>query len=399
MKVVLKKGMALLLALMMLLTFADITVFADGTSDAQAQRESSSGEAMMAFAGELLTGSFAVLEGYDIATIRYYTDAAGTAYEFADFSFDGSKYNYSFNSPYDGFTVSQGSEFVRGEKAGGTVIAEYFSTVKWDGAVDVSWYDPAETDFYISTPAQLAGAAAIVNGNVDIETRDYDIKGERIAAAGKQPGISYKFNLKYIQYVFNENASLIAGAIGDRCDGLAANDFSNKTIHITQDLDMGGVDGSQINREDLWETYTQVDPLTKKTSREKDTHNIYDYPNWMPMGGVFLYDISDGDTAVNAKFNGVLDGEGHRIDNLYCFRYCYKNVGDTPFGYAQGCGLIGYLGSLYEGEESPELNPSVKNLSLSGFVYGRRMVGGIVGAVGSGGKGNPGLRGGGGAAE
>ena len=34
----------------------------------------------------------------------------------------------------------------------------------WDGSVDISWYDPAKTEYYLSTPAQLAGLAALVNG-------------------------------------------------------------------------------------------------------------------------------------------------------------------------------------------------------------------------------------------
>ena len=40
----------------------------------------------------------------------------------------------------------------------------------WDGTVDISWYDPAQTEFFISTPAELAGLAALVNGMVDPNT-------------------------------------------------------------------------------------------------------------------------------------------------------------------------------------------------------------------------------------
>ena len=37
----------------------------------------------------------------------------------------------------------------------------------WDGSVDISWYDPDASEYYISTPAQLAGLAALVNGMTD----------------------------------------------------------------------------------------------------------------------------------------------------------------------------------------------------------------------------------------
>ena len=37
----------------------------------------------------------------------------------------------------------------------------------WDGTVDISWYDPAQSEFHLSTPAQLAGLAALVNGMAD----------------------------------------------------------------------------------------------------------------------------------------------------------------------------------------------------------------------------------------
>ena len=30
----------------------------------------------------------------------------------------------------------------------------------WDGSVDISWYDPDASEYYLSTPAQLAGLVA-----------------------------------------------------------------------------------------------------------------------------------------------------------------------------------------------------------------------------------------------
>ena len=67
------------------------------------------------------------------------------------------------------------------------------NSAAWDGSVDTSWYSAEAKTFEISTPAQLAGLAAIVNG---------------------------------------------------KADGIAQDSFSGKTIKLTADLDLGGVKGS-----------------------------------------------------------------------------------------------------------------------------------------------------------
>ena len=59
-----------------------------------------------------------------------------------------------------------------------------------DGSVDTSWYSAEAKTFEISTPAQLAGLAAIVNG---------------------------------------------------KADGITADNFAGKTVTLTADLDLGGV--------------------------------------------------------------------------------------------------------------------------------------------------------------
>jgi uncharacterized repeat protein (TIGR02543 family) len=47
-----------------------------------------------------------------------------------------------------------------------TLYAKWTANIPlvWDGSIDVSWYNTTDTVFYINTPAQLAGLAAIVNG-------------------------------------------------------------------------------------------------------------------------------------------------------------------------------------------------------------------------------------------
>ena len=55
---------------------------------------------------------------------------------------------------------------------------EYFSATRWDGAVDLSWYNGTDTEFTITTARQLAGLAALVNSN----TADFAGKTIRLGA-------------------------------------------------------------------------------------------------------------------------------------------------------------------------------------------------------------------------
>ena len=64
------------------------------------------------------------------------------------------------------------------------------NSAAWDGSVDTSWYSAEAKTFEISTPAQLAGLAAIVSGEAT---------------------------------------------------GIKADNFNGKTIKLTADLDLGGV--------------------------------------------------------------------------------------------------------------------------------------------------------------
>ncbi|MGN0693715.1 MAG: hypothetical protein ACI4LK_02250 [Lentihominibacter sp.] len=336
----------------------------------------------MATAGATVTGTFDKVSGKDIATIRYYVDAEKKAYSFADFSYNSStqKYTYTFKAPYDGFTATNGTSK---DDAKATVIAEYYSTTKWDGAVDVSWYSEGKDTYSIGDPAQLAGLAAIVNGSINNSTPIYRVKGER-SDLTKQfdydtPQTTKKQDINeglpdVIENEYDSNASLVAGITDEAYMGLAKNDFSDKTVKITEDLDMGGVDGSQIDHSKNFSGSTT----------DSSGKNSYDYPNWTPIGGEYLMDPSDGSTMIVASFNGTIDGCGHDITNVYCFRWSYRTVGDTAYGYAQGTGLVGMMGSLYDGEDNPKNPPSLRNMSLSGYFFGRRMVGGFVGCMGGG---------------
>ena len=271
-------------------------------------------------AGET-SGTLPKKDGFGLATVRY--EFSDGSYGFAEVTETESGYAYRFSKPAQPFKV----------------IPEYYSLTVWDGAVDISWYDPAQTSFALDNPAQLAGLAALVNGNPDADTPDYRIKGDR----------SLLVSTKIDDF-------LLAGAGGGNqrdvvWQGSAAYDFSDKTVYLTADLDMGGV---------------------------CDPQGGWSGPNWTPIGGKYPLSRSDSELVIEAFFNGVLDGRGHRIVNLFCDRFA-----DKGYAYSQAVGLVGYLGELYDGEEAPAQPPAVRNLSVSGSVYGRRMVGGVVGRVGS----------------
>ena len=333
-------------------------------------------------AAETVTGTFNAIEGYEIATIRYYTDADKTAYHFADFTYDeaSGKYSYSFEAPYSGFTSVQGSQMRDADPAAdATVIAYYYSLSRWDGAVDVTWYNETDADFYIYNPAQLAGVAAIVNGNIDGLTENYEVRGYRSDLTGE----SNKGLPDFIVSDHYEETTLAAQARGPADKGRKEHDFKNRTIHLMSDMDMGGTDGSDVYMAAGYDIAVDDPSLNWNRNLHKD-----EYPNWTPIGGEYLMDVEDYNTMNIAFFNGVLDGNGHSIENLYCYRWSYRKEGYSAFGYSQGVGLIGAMACLYDDdrgtETQPELMPGVRDLSLSGFVYGRRMVGGIAGVVGGG---------------
>ena len=216
----------------------------------------------------------------------------------------------------------------------------------WDGAVDISWYDPSVSVYDISTPAQLAGLAALVNGMTD-------------------PGCPKIIgNTSYLKAVKHDNVMLVGAGGGNVSDSVyvSSNDFAYKTVRLTADLDMGGV-------------YNQ-------------STGVWSGPNWTPIGGKFPMKPGEvkGDCIVlDTRFNGVFDGQGHTVKNIYCNRYA-----DKGFPYSMAIGLIGYLGGDSDldknitGTFKDGWKPAVRNVVVGkGYIYGRRMVGGVIGRVGA----------------
>ena len=219
----------------------------------------------------------------------------------------------------------------------------------WDGTVDISWYDPEKTEYTIDTPAKLAGLAALVNGMADPTAK---------AIVGDQA---------YLVSRRVDNVMLVGAGGGNVFDTVYTGgvDFAYKTIYLTADLDMGG---------------------------RKTADGSWTGPNWTPIGGKYPMKPQEaaGDClTLDTRFNGVLDGQGHTIYNLYCDRYAAKG-----FPYSMAVGVVGFLGGIADyangvnGEKTTAefengWQPAVRDLVLgSGSIYGRRMVGGIVGRVG-----------------
>lgn len=164
-----------------------------------------------------------------------------------------------------------------------------------------------------------------------------------------------------------DNVMLVGAGGGNVFDTVYTGgvDFAYKTIYLTADLDMGG---------------------------RKAADGSWTGPNWTPIGGKFPMkpqEASGDCLTLDTRFNGVLDGQGHTIYDLYCDRCAAKG-----FSYSMAVGVVGFLGGnadyanggngeKTEAEFKNGWQPAVRNLVLgSGSIYGRRMVGGIVGRVG-----------------
>ncbi|MFA7468906.1 MAG: hypothetical protein WCY82_11690, partial [Desulfotomaculaceae bacterium] len=200
----------------------------------------------------------------------------------------------------------------------------------WDGSIDVTWYNDTDTSFCIDTPAKLAGLAAIVNG----------IYNEGATVTG---------NSDYIV------CNVGGGAVPDSTSATwiyGADDFTGKTVKLTADLDMGGI-------------YDSVG-------------RTWSGPNYMPIGGQYCMTYEDGTTLIGSSWNGTFDGQGHTVKNIYCSRH----AGSLGYAMSQSIGLIGRMGVHDNDPLEYYTNPSVKNVAVTGYIYGNRSIGGIVGKNG-----------------
>ena len=313
--------------------------------------------------GDEITVTASPAEGYYLAQVRlnYETADGREVYQVLQKS-DGS---YKFTMPTDG-SVSVAADCI---------------SVKWDGTIDLTWYDPNKSVYELQYGAQLAGAAALNNGLFNNFPMTTNADGNLIPNTDENYHPAGYSESGYNVFKTDDNASASTVVVGDAeyleayCstgstggnNQATTNDywygpenFFEKEIKLAADLDMGG-------------SYTG-----SKNSREN-----WSGPLFMPVSGQYSMIPSNGYTKLSASFLGSFDGQGHMVYNIYCNRR-----GDTSYGDNQSIALVGRLGlhdseaDMYDGEVSA----SVKNVAVDGYIYGGRSIGGIVGKSGRGGE-------------
>lgn len=253
------------------------------------------------------------------------------------------------------FTVAL-SEFVPSERDGA-----------WDGVtLDVSWYDENAETLTIKTSAQFAGFAAIVNGiyNAEITTIWDDADGDGTLedyTPEEYAALEHRKIRPHCSTSGTGGNNLVTTDsywYGTKSDGVTPSDFNGQTVLLACDVDMGG-----------WETDDGWTGARYMTVGGQSLMHYIDYAAWK----------SDGFSHLGSSFNGTLDGQGHYVRNIFCDRY----GAGTNYGDSSSVGLIGRLG-CHDNDDTALLavDPGVKNIAVTGYVYGRRSVGGIVGKTG-----------------
>ena len=333
----------------------DAPVFTDASFAVNVDTEIKNGTVSLEQSTDGYTGTASPDSGFDLAAIRQiWTDAEGNRNE------QYLEYTEQNDGTYD--------FFIAPAEADSIVTAYFYDLNKWDGAVDLTWYDPDKTEYEISTPAQLAGLAAITNGMVDeAVTKEYMIKDNA--------GRSFENGQYLHRYISTEPAEAdlltpnhMEGAEQVRdivwrlpevekknkvAEDDLHNDFMYRTVRLTADIDMGEV-------------------------------------NWTPIGGKYAMNRdATGDEnpkVIDTRFQGVMDGCGHTV-TITCDRVAKKG-----YAYAMEIAFIGYLGGGVDYKNGYPKDtymdyakywvPTVRNLVVKGDVKGRRMVAGVVGRTG-----------------
>ncbi|MDR2457701.1 MAG: hypothetical protein LBD41_04395, partial [Clostridiales Family XIII bacterium] len=241
------------------------------------------------------------------------------------------------------------------------------STEAWDGiSYDISWYNTKNDTFYLYTAEQFAGFALIVNNKKetaeagtglsdDFDTTTTAIQEEELKAARID-----------ISLPADDFISPAATYVEKSSNAALGTDYTQKTVILAADIDLGaGISTAALLEKSDSGTYSDSNQNGYKAPEMCATSAA-----WTPIGS---YSSSGSHTkgSDNGKygrpFKGVFNGNYHNISNIY-----------IPIGpntsYASDTGdshaLFGDLG----------LYGIVKNVNLlSGYIYGARYTGGIVG--------------------
>lgn len=309
-----------------------------------------------ASAGDKVTVTATPADGYYLAQVRIAdTEGTNTTYSALQEQ-DGA---YSFSMP-----------------SGVVQVYADFISVKWDGTIDLTWYNPDAATYNLKYPAQLAGAAALTDGLFNNYPTKSDENGNQVPDVdvnGHPSGYNTSF---YNTFKSNQTATASTVVVGD-CSELEAysekdidrsnvttstvwyggEDFTGKTICLSADLDMGG-------------TYTG--------SRFDETN--WSGSDYMPIGGQYCMDPDNGYTRIKAGFNGSFNGQGHIVSGIYCSRRG-SAAGNTSSNDME-TGLIGCVGLQSSDTTEIVSSPVIENVAVDGFYSGGIYVGGVVGYCG-----------------
>lgn len=315
---------------------------------------------------------------------------------------------------------------------GEVVVYADFVSIVWDGAIDVTWYDPSATSFSISYAAQFAGLAAIVNGCFTTyptkttsvagsantaEIPDYDAfkKGMGVVeeggsdegasgGAGEGSGEGSSASTTVSSEYYGEFSSVYKVATSQGAGSQGSYGRSPEVsrtmrvignpnfIQLNQDEGELSEDSQNLRTSDVYyygaddfkgkrvSIAADLDFGATKTGGKWSTSS----PLYMPVGGQFAmlpgYDSTNAYSILGSSWNGVLDGCGHSFSNVFCEYY----ASGSNYGDSVSIGLVGRMGN-HDDEEKSELavDPTVRQIVFaSGYVSGRRSVGGIVGKIG-----------------
>ena len=119
------------------------------------------------------------------------------------------------------------------------------------------------------------------------------------------------------------------------------NVFEGVKFYLDNDIDMGGVEAED---------------------------GTWSGPNYYPVGSQAQNDTKNGQ--FYGLFYGSFDGQGHYVNNIYCERGTDQS--------SQSTGLFGRVGAA-DGTVYPNVDITIENVGVTGFIKSGRSVGGIVG--------------------
>ena len=252
----------------------------------------------------------------------------------------------------------------------------------WDGSVDTSWYDTEATAFTITTPAQLAGLATIVNGTAEgIETdtfagktitlgADLDLNNQNWTPIGRRgttntayeyfsgtfDGAGYTVKNLYIIYDMKGQDSSLIGSVGlfGALSGTAESriEIKNLTLKgtVTLTYESGtttpsnSVGYSALAGRALYTNFTgcivdvNITNNSTATVITQGLGGIVGYGEFLSIERCAnLGDIDGG----NARYVGGIIGQCTQTqENVFVIKDCYNrgNISAPSKGYAGGLG-------------------------------------------------------------